>query len=122
MKKEDKKEETKAAKAVKSSRAVILLGTSASVKQRSQEYAVSISRNLKRTIIDGLQAKIDDINDKMFELQDFTLETNLNSGKSALTREQCERRFESIINFEYEKELLTRELRIKSESYDGLFS
>lgn len=49
------------------------------------------------------------------------METNLNSGQSAISREQCEDRFTQIINLEFEKEMWKTELAIKQTSFDSYF-
>ena len=99
-----------------------LLRKNKSVAERAEGFVTSIKRNIQKDVLDVLVTKLDDTNDKLFELKDFSLETNVNSGQSAMTREACEKRFKEIINLEYSKELLEREIKIKTKSFNRYFS
>jgi len=99
-----------------------LLRKNKSVSERASGFVTSIKRNIQRDILDKLATKLEEINDKLFELKDFSLETNVNSGQAAMSRESCEKRFTDIINLEYSKELLSREIRIKTKSFNKYFS
>lgn len=98
-----------------------LLSKNKSVQERTAEFVTSIRRNIQRDLLDKLIVKMESINDKLFELKDFTLETNVNSGQSAMTRDACEDRFKQIIELEYQKELLKREIRVKTKSFNRYF-
>lgn len=99
-----------------------LLMNNKTVAERAESYYTSIKRNTQRDVIDALQAKREALEDKLFELKDFTLDTDKNRGMNRMTKEDCEARFKEIIETEYELELLTRELEIKSASFDKYFS
>ena len=99
-----------------------LLMNNKTVAERAESYYTSIKRNTQRDVIDALQAKKEALEDKLFELKDFTLDTDKNRGMNRMTKEDCEARFKEIIETEYELELLTRELEIKSASFDKYFS
>lgn len=99
-----------------------LLSANKSVKERASKFEVSIKRDIQKTMLDTLQTQIETKEDEIFELQDFTLETNLNSGKSALTKEECQRRFEKLIQIEFELSLLRAELKVKQEAFDQYFN
>ena len=103
------------------SKAKDLLKKNTSVEVRVEEFVVSLKRDLLRDIIEPLEVKIEKINDKIFDLKDFSVETNVNKGRAAITREGAKARFTEIIELEYEKTLLERELEIKKVSYDSYF-
>lgn len=104
------------------SKAKDLLKKNTSVEVRAEEFVVSLKRDLLRDIVEPLEVKIEKINDKIFDLKDFSVETNVNKGRSAITREGAKARFTEIIELEYEKTLLERELEIKRSSYELYFS
>jgi len=103
-------------------KAIKMVQTNITVKKRAAEYVKSIKRNIQKKVIDKLTEQIERIDDNLFSELDFTLETNLNSGQSAISREECERKFTYAINWEFEREMLKRELEIKQASFDKYFS
>lgn len=104
------------------SKAKDLLKKNTSVEVRAEEFVVSLKRDLLRDIVEPLEVKIEKINDKIFDLKDFSVITDFNKGRAAITREGAKARFTEIIELEYEKTLLERELKIKKASYDSYFS
>lgn len=104
------------------SKAKDLLKKNTSVEVRAEEFVVSLKRDLSRDIIEPLEVKIEKINDKIFDLKNFSVTTYLNKGRAAITREGAKARFTEIIELEYEKTLLEKELEIKKTSYDSYFS
>ena len=104
------------------SKAKDLLKKNTSVEVRAEEFVVSLKRDLLRDIVEPLEVKIEKINDKIFDLKDdFSVTTDINKGRAAITREGAKARFTEIIELEYEKTLLERELEIKKASYDSYF-
>ena len=102
-------------------KAVKMVQTNITVKKRADEYVKTIKRNIQKKIIDKLTEQIEEIDDKIFSALDFTIETNLNSGQSAISREECERKFSYAINAEFDREMLVKELAIKQASFDKYF-
>lgn len=102
--------------------ALKLLSENQSVKERAENYAHSVKRNLQKTILDSLVEKKEKLEDELYELKNFTLDTNLNSGLRQMTKEDCEKRFIKIIENEYQLKLLEAELKIKEESFKKYFS
>jgi hypothetical protein len=98
-----------------------LLRKNKSVTERATEFVSSIKRNIQKDVLDVLTTKLDGINDNLFEKKDFSLETNINLGQAAMTRAACEQRFKDIIELEYKKELLEREIKIKTKSFNKYF-
>jgi hypothetical protein len=104
------------------SKALELLGKSKTVRERADSYVVSMKRNLQKKILDTLQDKIDAIKDKNFDLENFTLDTNLNAGVRQMSKEDCESRFEQLINNQFELQLLEAELKVKQEAFNQYFN
>lgn len=103
-------------------KALELLKTNKTVAERAENYASSMKRNIQRDVIDSLVSKKEKIEDQLFELSNFTLNTDMNSGLKMMTKEDCEARFKKIIDLEYELELTSRELEIKQASFDKYFT
>jgi AraC-like DNA-binding protein len=99
-----------------------LLSTNKTVKERAATYASSMKRNLQKQILDALVEKKEKLEDELFDLKNFTLDTNLNAGLRQMTKEDCEKRFTKIIDNEYELELISAELAIKQKSFNKYFS
>lgn len=103
------------------SKALNLLKSNRTVKERAGSYLGSIQRNIQRDVIDALIAKKEKLEDEIFEQADFSLETNHNNGKVAMTKEACEKRFTRLIEVEFELELINKELKVKQEAFDKYF-
>lgn len=101
--------------------ALSLLKTNKSVSERAENYVISSKRNIQRDVIDTLVAKKETIEDELFELTNFNLETNLNAGIAQMTKESCESRFKKVIDLEYKLVLLSLELKTKQESFNKYF-
>ena len=102
-------------------KALELLKSNKSVSERAENYAVAVKRNIQRDVIDTLVAKKESIEDELFELTNFNLETDLNAGHHAMTKESVENRFKRIIDLEYRLKLTQLELTTKQESFDKYF-
>lgn len=98
-----------------------ILSKSQTVAARAEDFFKRIKRNIQKETIDVLEEKIEKINDKIIETKDFSLDTDLNKGQKALTMSECQERFNTLIELEYEKELLERELAIKQASFSKYF-
>lgn len=103
------------------SKALELLKSNKSVKERAEAYAISVKRSIQKNVIDELISKQEKINDELFELSNFTLDTNLNQGLKQMTKEDCEKRFTQIIELEFELKLITIELEAKQATFDKYF-
>ena len=108
--------------ATKSTKALDLLKSNKSVSERAENYIISVKRNIQRDIIDALVQKKESMEDELFELTNFTLETNVNNGVQAMTKETIEARFKKVIDLEYKLKLITLELATKQESFDKYFA
>lgn len=102
-------------------KAEMLLNTNKSVKERSVKYTNRIKTTLHTKIITKLEEEIEAIDDKIFELEDFSLDTDKNAGQYKLTKEECQKRFEEMIDLEWEKTLKEAELKAKKETFINLF-
>ena len=103
------------------SKALELLKSNKSVAERAENYTISVKRNIQRDVIDSLTAKKEGIEDELFELTNFNLETDVNRGYQAMTKEAVEGRFKKIIDLEYKLKLVELELKTKQESFDKYF-
>ena len=101
--------------------ALAMLSRSITASERAEDFAKRIKKNIQKNTLDVLEEKIEKLGDIIFETKDFSLNTDLNKGQQALTMSECQARFEKIIELEFEKKLLERELRIKQTSFDNYF-
>ena len=92
-----------------------------SVEERATAYATSIKRDLYQQVIEPVIRKKERLEDEIADLKNFSLNTNLNQGVAAVTKEECLKRFKEIIQKEYELELTKKELEIKQKSFDFYF-
>lgn len=106
---------------VSSSKALTLMKMNRSVEQRADQYSVSISRNIKRDVIDKLTEQIEAIDDQIFELENFSLDTDHNKGMQMMTRDDAEVRFKKIIDLEFKREMLSLELKVKEKTFNKYF-
>ena len=102
-------------------KALELLTTNTGVAERAENYVSSVKRNIQRDVIDALTAKKEKIDDELFELKNFSLETDANKGVIEMKREDVEKRFRKIIDLEYELKLVSLELTAKQESFEKYF-
>jgi hypothetical protein len=105
----------------KTSKALDLLKSNKTVSERAENYIVSVKRNIQRDVIDAITAKKEAMEDELFELTNFNLETDMNKGFQAMTKESVESRFKKIIDLEYKLKLTNLELTAKQESFDKYF-
>ena len=103
-------------------KALELLKSNSSVAERAENYVVSVKRDIQRDVINDLTTKQEKIQDELFELQNFSLQTDFNKGLVEVKREDVERRFRKIIDLEYELKLLTLKLTAKQEIFNKYFS
>lgn len=102
-------------------KALELLKSNKTVAERAENYITAVKRNIQRDVIDKLTAKIESIEDQLFELTNFNLETDVNKGFEMMTKDTVEARFKKIIELEYELTLCTLELATKQKSFDKYF-
>jgi hypothetical protein len=102
-------------------KALELLKSNKTVSERAENYVTSVKRNIQRDVIDALTAKKESMEDELFELTSFSLETDMNSGQQAMSKDAVEARFKRIIDLEYKLKLTELELKTKQESFDKYF-
>jgi hypothetical protein len=105
-----------------SMKALDLLKSSKTVLDRAENYITAVKRNIQRDVIDTLTSRKEKIEDDLFELTNFNLETDVNRGYQAMTKESVEARFKKIIDLEYELKLVDLELTAKTEAFNKYFS
>ena len=76
--------------ATKETKALELLKNNKTVKERAENYIVSVKRNIQRDVIDALVQKKEQMEDELFELTNFSLEMDANRGFEAMTKERVE--------------------------------
>lgn len=102
-------------------KALELLKTNQTVKERAEKFAASIKRDIQNEVIDSLIKKQEKMVDQLFELQNFTLGTDLNHGIKQMTQEECKERFKKIIDLEYSLVALGLEIKVKTDSFNTYF-
>lgn len=102
--------------------ALSLMKKNKSVSERAQAYFESVKRNIQRDVIDKLVSRKEELEDRLFELTNFTLDTNLNAGLRQMTKDDCEKRFKEIIETEYQLQLTELELKAKQASFGKYFT
>lgn len=102
-------------------KAELLLNSNKSVAERASKYAKTVSKAIKTDMLDAIKRKIDNIDSKIFDLENFSLETDMNRGITALTKESVQERFEHMINLEHNKTLLELEYKSKKAAFDSYF-
>ena len=103
-------------------KALNLLKKSKRTSERAKSYMETLGRNMKRNHIEGLEDQIRGLQEKVFDLETFNLNTNVNSGKVAMTREQVESNFNLIFNLQQEIKILEETLALNVEIYNEYFS
>ena len=98
-----------------------LMRANKSVEERSEVYTKAIKRNLQKNVLDKLTEDKEKLEDERFDLENFTLNTDMNAGVKQMTKEDCEKRFLRLIEIDFEIEMLDRELKIKQESFTKYF-
>ena len=90
-------------KEVKTPLALNLLNNTTSTSEIANNYYQSVKYKVDKTLEELInQERI--IDSRIFDLTNFSLETNLNAGIKVITREETETRFEAVLSLEYEKE------------------
>jgi hypothetical protein len=102
-------------------KALDLMKTAVSVEDRAENFVTSITRNLKKQILDPLTDKKDQMEDKIKSLMDFSLATDLNRGVLPITREEAEDRFRQALALEYNLKLLALETEAKTDLFTEYF-
>lgn len=103
-------------------KALKLLKSNKTVAERADTFVVSIKRDIQREVIDKLTADKEKLDDEIFELGNFTLDTDHNKGLKTMSKDDCKTRFMRLIQAKYELKLVTLELKEKQAIFDEYFS
>ena len=103
-------------------KALVLLKNNKTVTERAEAFAKSIKRDIQKDMLDPLITKQEKIEDEIFELENFTLNTDRNANLKAMTKEDCQARFARLIQAKYELTLVALELKVKQEAYANYFT
>ena len=102
-------------------KALSLLKSNKTVTERADAFAKSIKRDIQKDMIDPLIAKTEKIEDEIFELENFTLNTDRNANLKAMTKEDCQARFARLIQAKFELKLIALEFEVKQAAYTEYF-
>lgn len=102
-------------------KALVLLKKSKSVDERASQFVQVAKEDLYDDLIKPLKRKISDIDNSIFELTDFTLETNLNKGMRRMSSDDIKAQFTKVIELKYQKDLLEAELTSKEATFNYYF-
>lgn len=102
-------------------KAELLLNKSKSVIERASKYSKRIAKSLEIKMIDSLKENIEKYDDQIFDLENFSLKTDINKGRETLTKEEIEERFEKIINLHYQRDLATAKLKSIESAFNKYF-
>lgn len=102
-------------------KAITILKQVKTAGERADKYGNRIKTSLNIKMILPLEEEIEKIDDKVFDLENFALETNLNKGQRLMTKEDCEERFEEIINLKFKRTVKELELKAKKAAFEELF-
>lgn len=103
-------------------KALAILKKYPSVEERAAIVITSLQRNIQKNVLDPVIAKVERLEEEIADLLNFSLETNINKGHAGTSREECQKRFELVIQKEYELEIAKKELEIKTASFDKYFA
>lgn len=92
-----------------------LLTSVKSIEERASKFEASIKRDIQKSILDPIQDTIEKKENELYDLEDF-------SGIEKTTREQCQEKFEKIIEIEFDITCLKAELQKKQETFDKYFT
>jgi len=98
-----------------------LLSQSINVGERAKTFTESIQRNLQKKVIDILIEEKEKLTDQIFAAKDFTLQTDINSGVNAITRDEAEKRIDTAMQLEYRLVFVEIELKERQAIFDKYF-
>ena len=101
--------------------ALTLLQKSKTVSERAGAFLKGVKRDLELSVIVAAERKLEKIDEKIFELEDFSLKTDKNSGQEKMTQEAVLARFEQIFELRKERTLIKRELKADKKSFAKYF-
>lgn len=103
-------------------KALTILKKYPSIEERANTIIVSLKRDVQMSVLYPVQNKVDRLEDEIAELKNFSLKTNHNEGQVSISKEECKKRFEQIIQKSYELEIAKKELEIKTKTFDEYFT
>lgn len=101
-------------------KALTLLSTVKTGKEKAEQYFPRIKNSLWIKLI-NFKESIDSIKDQISDLENFSLDTNINKGIVAMDKDECEKRFSSILDKKFELSLLEAEYKAKKETFEEYF-
>lgn len=98
-----------------------LLLNSTSSEVLATQYASSSKDYVQDEVIRPLEIKVKNLEEKLFDLNQFHLETDKNKGIEAITIADCKKRFKNIVETEVELSLVKIELEQYKKAYGKYF-
>lgn len=98
-----------------------LLLNSTSSEVLATQYASSSKDYVQDEVIRPLEIKVKNLEEKLFDLNQFHLETDKNKGIEAITIADCKNRFKNIVETEVELSLVKIELEQYKKAYGKYF-
>lgn len=102
--------------------ALQMLQTRKSTSERANHYYTSTKRDLRLDVIVPLERKKEELENKIFDLENFDLETDRNAGRTAMTQAEVQKRFKDLIEARYELTLVSLELEAKEKIFNEYFA
>ena len=102
------------------SKALKLLNNSSSTEARAERYIGRITTHFTNDL-DRRKEKIEVMKDQVAELERMDLQTDVNSGRNEMTKEQIQQRFQGIFDLKVDIELAERELDVRIKAFAEYF-
>ena len=106
--------------ALEKTKAEKLLGTVKTSNEKVAAYFPRIKRSLWIKLT-NFKENLEKLSDEITDLENFTLDTNLNKATVAMTMEEYEKRFINILDKKFEYELLKAEYDSKKKTFEEYF-
>ena len=103
------------------SKVLDLLKNTPSVEAKSVAYEARVKGNLYKLRIQPILDKIREIETQIEDQLDFSLDTDLNRGISAISRPEVEKRLDTVINLKYQLGVQEMELKLTEAGFNDLF-
>jgi hypothetical protein len=103
------------------SKVLNLLKSTPSVEAKSVAYEARVKENLYKTRIQPILDKIREIETQIEDQLDFSLDTDMNRGISAISRPEVEKRLDTVMTLKYQLGVQEMELKLTMAGFNELF-